>query len=471
MKKKVYKKKEDVRSPQMPSFPPSEEQKAFFDRLPSRKSVLLSASPGAGKSTTLTMAMQIVGAENAAMISFGKDIADEIRPKCPAWVDVGTCYSFGYRALAAKHGRLFPRLNLTRDTILEMYPRLNPFEAKDEDKPYLFQALRDSIDLIDRLRITKRAAKDAEELAASMNLYPHDQVIWSLGPILQKIRAEPSKPDFIGMLELPLMMGYPMKQFDTIYTDECQDFSPLVMEFVKASSKGRIIAAGDRDQAIYTWAGASPTAVSDMVESFDCEELPLNVCYRCGTDIVSKAATVVDKILPFSGNKPGVVEYATSIDKNMPDGSFIIARRNASLIKPAIDLITSGRKAIIKGRDIGDSMLKSLGTSNDADAVLKKFEKPKRGREDEAACITTLLRTLPSVEAARSFIKQLFSDSSTGITLSSVHRAKGKEAGHVTIMDYGKIRAGGISELERFEEQCIEFVALTRAKDKLTLIP
>jgi superfamily I DNA/RNA helicase len=473
MKGKYKKEPEVVRNPKLPTYPPSDEQDAFFSSLSRGGSRLLSASPGSGKSTTLTWAMQLIGQEKAAMVTFGKDIARDIEPRCPSWLDVGTCCSFGYKALAKKHGRLFLRFNLVQDSIIELFPYLNPFEAEDGDRSEMFQSMRDSITLIDRLRLGMFPLSESISLVESLSLSPFNEVLGNLDKIISLIRKDPSKPDFTGMIELPILLGYELPRYDTVYTDECQDFSPLMIKFIEGLSPKRVIAAGDEDQAIYGWAGASPTAMQDISSLFGAEVMQLNVCYRCGTDIVAKAKEVVDKIIPFSGNGKGVVETVNSIDLSMPDGSMILSRRNARLVAPCLKLIRNGRKAIIKGRDIGEQMIQSIGKPKSLDDLVAKFSNPKKGREDEAECIIEFANNSPSVTEVIDKIKAIFSDSTKGIICSSIHRAKGKEASHITIVDYSNVRMkrDGMSELDKHQERCLEFVALTRPKDKLSLIP
>jgi superfamily I DNA/RNA helicase len=55
---------------------------------------------------------------------------------------------------------------------------------------------------------------------------------------------------------------------------------------------------------------------------------------------------------------------------------------------------------------------------------------------DVADCAVYFLRMFKSVEEASSQVSSLFKDNGDGITLSSIHKAKGLEAHRVVIVNY-----------------------------------
>lgn len=97
-------------------------------------------------------------------------------------------------------------------------------------------------------------------------------------------------------------------------------------------------------------------------------------------------------------------------------------------------------------------------------------------REDELACLRAVVEdaarggvtTLKGLEAR---IDSLFGDASGIVTLSTVHRAKGKEADNVFILLPHPIPlANAETPKEREAEDCVRFVAVTRAKRKLVFV-
>ena len=65
--------------------------------------------------------------------------------------------------------------------------------------------------------------------------------------------------------------------------------------------------ASDRWQAIYGWRGAACDAMDRIAERFTCDELPLSVCWRCGTSIVALAAGLGAPIEAAPGKSTGEV--------------------------------------------------------------------------------------------------------------------------------------------------------------------
>ena len=302
----------------------------------------------------------------------------------------------------------------------------------------------------------------------------------------------PKVIDFTSMIWLPVRMGLPNRKYDMIYMDERQDANRMMIELIRQMSGSRIITVGDSNQAIMNFAGADAKSTERLIESFPGQELGLNTCYRCGTDIVALAATIWDKIKPYEKNHKGVIEYRDKIDMTMPEGSMIISRRNANLIKPCFELLKSGRKAIIRGRDIGSGLillinkLKAKGIV-DLEYKIERYRQDRIEKimsrkdvktesigvvNDQCDCIIAIAENCHDVADVKKKIDTIFAADTKGITLSSIHRSKGREAKMVTILDYSRVRLmhDRMTPTDVIQEKNLQFVALTRAMDTLHLI-
>lgn len=121
--------------------------------------------------------------------------------------------------------------------------------------------------------------------------------------------------DFTDLLEQPLK---PMP-VDVVIVDEAQDLSVLQWDALQRLSAGakRLYIAGDDDQAIYTWAGASPEAFLGF--KADATEV-LGQSYRVPLKIQHMANAVISPIRQRQSKlwKPresdGVIRYATDIE-------------------------------------------------------------------------------------------------------------------------------------------------------------
>ena len=97
-------------------------------------------------------------------------------------------------------------------------------------------------------------------------------------------------------------------------------------------------------------------------------------------------------------------------------------------------------------------------------------------REDELACLRAVVDDaarggVTTLQGLTARIDGLFGDAGGRVTLSTVHRAKGKEAENVFILlPHLMPLPNAETPEEREAEDCIRFVAVTRAKEKLVFV-
>jgi superfamily I DNA/RNA helicase len=173
--------------------------------------------------------------------------------------------------------------------------------------------------------------------------------------------------------------------------------------------------------------------------------------------------------------------------QRLEDGDLVLCRINAPLVPIAYSLIKRGKKAVIRGRDIGSgllSLIDKLQPTNIPDLMRKIGE--YRWKESERlsaakkdAAVTALHDKCDTLEALtegisdlselRARIKSIFDDDAkTGIILSSIHRAKGDEANRVWIIHPELIpHPRAKQDWEIAQERNLAYVAITRAKEEL----
>lgn len=498
-KKKTYVKPEPTkRIPFIPEYPPSSEQSVILEAMRSGDDNLhVEASPGSGKSTTLKWAMTKDKSKRAAMLAFSKAIVTEIEPGCAPHVEVRTAHSFGYAALAGRFGRLFVSDRKVQKIFKELYPLRDPDNLNGEKKGEAFSFMLDFIKLIDLMRANladENNINDIARISMQYNLqFPDFGFVGEALPkMYEKMIESPNVVDFTDMMWLPIRLGLSIPEYEMVYVDERQDLNSLMIEYIFRMATGRIMTVGDKNQSIFGFGGADTKSTERLISKFGGVELPLNVCYRCGTDIVELARTVYDKILPYEKNHKGTVERREELDWDMEDGSMILSRRNALLIKPCFAFLKRGRKAIIKGKDIGAGLVRLVDSmkAKTITGLLDKIEASKTKRidalmkikdvkqamieriEDECMCITEIAMGCQTVDEVKSKIDMIFDENTKGIVLSSIHRSKGLEANHVTIIDYNRVRICNerMTPEDHIQEKNLQFVAITRAKKILHLI-
>jgi DNA helicase-2/ATP-dependent DNA helicase PcrA len=171
---------------------------------------------------------------------------------------------------------------------------------------------------------------------------------------------------------------------------------------------------------------------------------------------------------------------------------MILSRRNANLVRPCFAFLRRGRKAVIKGRDIGAGLLKLVKTMKAKDIydLMDKTRIHRQARidklmseksinqsmiqrvEDECDCVLEIALGCDSLAQMEGHIEKIFSEDTQGIMLSSIHRSKGLEADMVSIVDYTRIRLNHdkMTPEDHIQEKNLHFVAVTRAKKVLHLI-
>lgn len=293
--------------------------------------------------------------------------------------------------------------------------------------------------------------------------------------------------DFADMIFLPVRNHWLFKAYDLVVVDEAQDMTVAQLEIAKGICKGRICVVGDDRQAIYGFRGADSESLNRLKTELNAAELGLTVTYRCGSTIVDLAAAIVPDFSCAPGTHAGMVSsiLLENLVTTVAPGNFILSRKNAPLVSVAMQLIRSGKRTKVAGRDIGAglrSLIRKLKAKSVPDLMtkignweLKQAERfAKAGRQaqvdlvhDQAETLVVLASDAKSVADVEARVDALFTDDGLGqagvVTCSSVHRAKGLEADTVFIL------ANTLRNDTR-EEQNIGYVAITRAKQSLVWV-
>jgi DNA helicase-2/ATP-dependent DNA helicase PcrA len=301
--------------------------------------------------------------------------------------------------------------------------------------------------------------------------------------------------DFDDQLRLPVIHNMPVKQYDYVMGDEQQDMNRaqilLVLKTLKQN--GRACLVGDNFQSIYSFRGADIHAMERLETAFRAIRLPLSISYRCPASHVRLVNSLFPEI-PFELNpnaKEGSIENM-SYDKmlgSLKDGHLVLCRTNAPLVEPCFSLIRQGVKAIIRGRDIGKSLvnlIEKFQTEKVIDLItlITEYERKEVAKltqaekNNQASTLQDKVQTIIALSDGCEFTYQViqkteevFSDKNDGVIFSTVHRAKGDEAETVYIL-YPQYMPHKLAtkEHELSQERNIAYVALTRSKDRMIFV-
>jgi superfamily I DNA/RNA helicase len=330
----------------------------------------------------------------------------------------------------------------------------------------------------------------------------------------ESIAADKSIIDFDDMIFAPLYHNARVWPKDWVLIDEAQDTNPsrraLAIKMLRPRT-GRLVAVGDPAQAIYGFTGADADAMDIIRGELGSTELPLNQTYRCPRAVVELANTWVPDMIalpeapegeviemPLASEDADAVSFWQIAERKelRPADDVILCRVVRELIATAFGLIKRGIGCKVEGREIGAGLKKlitrfkstTLADLADEISAWQESEVQKwqaKGKESRAAqaedqaqsllviCDKLLADGKNDRGALITFIDGLFGDSNGSkpdlVTLSTVHKAKGREWLRVFLIGRNKYmpskwaRKGWQQEQER--NLC--YVAVTRAKETL----
>lgn len=457
-----------------------------------------------------------------AAICFNKEIAEQFAKKLPPWVDTSTMHSLGLRIVRSAFGEVTvdtnkpnrilqgllgsPRNRSQEDAALVPHvTRMSNLclgTMTDPLKPSELRAMLDEfgVDVPDCLsKVAKLVATirdksrqltnivsfdDMIDFPVHFDLRGHERYDVILGDEVQDWNR--LQGAFMTMLSDPNQNPRPapkatlpdVSELDQLLIDigalEAPD--PDRIEAVHQAReernrnqskrpRARIILVGDSRQSIYAFRGADTQSMRHLKDEFSCAELPLSVCYRCPKEVVRAAQAIVgEDTIEWHDEAPeGTIRHSRPEEEDtmllgVPDGTLVMCRCNAPLVEGALSLLTAGRKATIRGRDIGGSLrhlVLTVAKKYNVDAILplleavrdytdKEISKLVRDdrltaaqlAEDKYECIVALATATRSATELANYITTLFSDTERqGVIFSTGHRAKGLEAHTAVIWD------------------------------------
>lgn len=323
---------------------------------------------------------------------------------------------------------------------------------------------------------------------------------------ISKKEDKQGRISFNDMVWLPVTMGWVRAWYDLVVVDEAQDMNlpQLMMAMGAAKKSGRVCVVGDDRQSIYAFRGAASNGIDMMKEKLQAQELGLTTTYRCPKSVVQIAAGFVPDYKAAETAPEGIVDSIQigELEAIAQPGNAILSRANAPIMAVCLSLLRRGTPARIEGRDLGKALLEIVSKfkARSVPQFITKVEKwrekqmaryadTRNGEEkcvqisDKADTLLNLAEGVSSVSEIEGRIKNLFSDSGSDsrpcVVLSTVHKAKGLEWTRVFMLSstfHRKVPMNGPSKspeaaaAQAREEQNVYYVAVTRAKEHLTMV-
>jgi DNA helicase II / ATP-dependent DNA helicase PcrA len=501
-------------------FTPSPQQQAVFDwAMNGRGNAFVEATAGSGKTTTLTqLCAKIVPTlrmpfNKIAFVAYNKKIAEEIAAKIAKFdaengtnirtrVDSGTFHSFGLRSWKGAYPDVKVDDRLKWDTVLESAEV--PAEWHGFVKQIVSLAKQRGIGHFCPIEDTAAWDDIVNHFALGELLEDQDHlpkaVEASKVALMESIRIAPSLIDFDDMIYMPVVKNIKVWTYSWVLADEAQDTNPARRALARKMADpkySRAVFVGDRHQAIYGFTGADADAVDRIISEFQCTRLPLTVSYRCPQSVIRAAQVFVPQISAMEGAPEGSVktieEAAIQTLELKPGRDAILCRKTAPLLMIAFRLIRRGIGCYVEGRDIGQGLVQitkmwkikhTFAFLQKLDAwKTKQVDKLKKAKQDRAIetltdrvdCIKFLSEGTTEIFQIQAKINDIFKDDGDKnqlVTLSTVHKSKGREWPNVYIFGKNLWMPSPMAKQswELDQEKNIIYVSITRAKENLIFI-
>lgn len=501
------------------AFKPSSQQSDFIDWCKDGKgNAILQAVAGAGKTTTILHACDQAANGRVAIAAFNKRIADEIKMKIAEMglsgrVDAATFHALGFRSWQKVAGRGVKvegnKLAILAEDIVPQ--NLKSFAvklvslAKQQGIGLKSLSIRDVAlynEIVEHHGLLDLLADSGNGASVSDDMV-EEAIDSSINLLLESNKRLMEVIDFDDMLYAPLLRNSHTDQKDWVFVDEAQDSNAVRRMFVRKLMHldSRSVFVGDERQAINGFAGADNEAMNSIRKEFNCIDLPLTVTYRCPKKIVDEARMIVSHIEAHETAIDGEVEDADFTEFLQRDFSVtdsILCRNTAPLVAVAYALIRRGVGCRVEGSDIGKGLmaLANRWKVTRLDLLLDRIETfvEKRvaklmadGKEvaaanltDKAECLQVIIQALPpgsGIGELHDTIKKMFGDSDSKfakplLTLSTVHKSKGREWGTVYILGRNQFMPSPYArqEWQKIQEDNLIYVAITRAFEKLVYV-
>lgn len=514
---------------------PTEEQEAVIAAVRGPDSVMVDALAGCSKTTTLQLAAPGIRVP-ALALTFNKRNAEDLKPRLPGNFSTKTFNGLGHGAVLRalpqissvklepqKLGKLVSEVSRERKVDLsgEQWDELRRLVSGlmqvgmvpgDEGRPLATDSPETWEAVADGLWITEDSLEFYSDMAREI-LVRNNQL------------TRKGVLSFDDQVYFSACIDGAFPKYPVVFVDESQDLSPLNHEMLRQSIRpdGRLVVVGDPKQAIYAFRGADAESMGKLRGLRpQWSDRPLKTTFRCPKVVVARQqehapgytawyANVEGRVAQLRGaSEMGVGKLVGGeqtllegwdwgdVTKLLPHPTaeiFVLCRNTGPLMSLAFKLIRNQVGCQVLGRDIGKSLtalsrklLPEDGTPRDICAgIIQAWVESEvslaraNGKEEKCASIYDRGECLQAVLEAgardagelRSLLEKLFARQ-TGVTLSTIHRAKGAEADVVLHLDpwripsrYAREAAKGGDRRQLIQEYNLRYVAETRTKHTL----
>ncbi|MFI5966967.1 UvrD-helicase domain-containing protein [Streptomyces asoensis] len=470
---------------------PTDEQTAAVDAFRAGHHLVLQAGAGTGKTSTLCL-LATGTKRRGRYIAFNKDIACDASSRFPSTVLCRTAHATAYAALGHRYAH---RLNSPRQPAWKTGQALGITRAiRIGNHDVSHRTLSHTV-----LRTLTRYCYSADRTLADRHV-PHlrglrtpseqAQLVAEVLPFAAKAWADLQNPDR-GVIRFEhdhylkmWALAEPKIEADFVFLDEAQDTNPVLEQvFAAQRDHAQLVMVGDSAQAIYGWRGAR-----DVMTGFDAMPLTLTRSFRFGPRLAEQAnrwLELADAPIRLTGTQTIPTEVGTIA---CPDA--VLCRTNIGAMREVMSLLAAGYSVALTR---GGHALSALALA------ARDLKEGRRTSHPELVLFTSWgevqeyatydpaggdlqpfvdLVEAHGPDAILAAVDELAEEKHADVTVSTAHKAKGREWPAVRIADdfppprdTDQHDAEGRPILEPVNDTDarLAYVAVTRARHHLDL--
>ena len=421
----------------------------------------------------------------ACYMAYNADIVADSKVKIHPDCEIKTIHGWGATVLKNSQGYLGKPIHDRGEKLVQEIEGKAFSELKDK-----FDWLS-TIRFVDKLReellpITEESMQYLQSKYADLAPFKiHPNIVAQSNKLITKMKTIDRKIG-IGYLDQVWLACFlikkPLYQFG--FVDEAQDLSPLLLLLVSKLCEN-IVYCGDKNQAINAWKGADSEAMDKVAAECD-EILTLKTSFRLPPNHARTAneirPTAMIKSLPEK--KDGIQatidteDIITWSNEVLTKKPMIVCRYNAPLVQLGLMYIKAGIPCKLLGQSELDNLVNTVNNRRatsirDLHQKLDVYENMILNKGDDLAkeqnsrkmdAIRHILKSCQTVEEFEPLLKRLSNPPKTTdfITLSTVHKAKGREAKVIGILNPPIPSSKARSSSQKEQEANTDFVAHTR---------
>ena len=427
---------------------PTDEQTAAADAFHAGEHLALQAGAGTGKTTLLEMLARSTP-RRGRYFAYNRAIAKDATARFPCTVQCKTTHALAYAAVGHRYTR---RLNAPRRPAWQTGQALGLIKAirigeRELSQRALSNALLRTVTRFCHTADNQITRHHVPKLRGLEDTDLHRELAAHIVPVARKAWVDLQNPDdgcvrFEHDHYLKIWaLTQPKLDADYLLLDEAQDTDPVVEQiFLDQRDHAQLVMVGDSAQAIYHWRGAK-----DVMTGFNGTHLILSQSFRFGPDLAEEANRwlhLADAPIRLTGTPavPTEIGPVTS-----PDA--VLCRTNVGAMAHVMTLMAAGDQVALTGG--GDSLRALAQAARDLKEGRRTHHPelilfPCWGDLQDYAAHDPAGRDLQPLvnlvdthgtDAILTAVARLVPEQAAHITISTAHKAKGREWPCVLIAD------------------------------------